>query len=66
MMHTNHIDYRELLTLYRVTDADLRRIEAFGVQAVKRMDELVERWYAWLEGLWPESRNSRTVTGISS
>jgi rsbT co-antagonist protein RsbR len=51
MMHTNHIDYRELLTLYRITDADLRRIEAFGVQAVKRMDELVERWYAWLEVL---------------
>ncbi len=50
-MHTNHIDYRELLTLYRITDADLRRIEAFGVQAVKRMDELVERWYAWLEVL---------------
>jgi rsbT co-antagonist protein RsbR len=51
MMHSNHIDYRELLALYRITEDDLRRIEAFGAQALERMDELVERWYAWLEVL---------------
>lgn len=51
MMHSDHIDYRELLELYRITQDDLRRIETFGVQALERMDELVERWYAWLEVL---------------
>ena len=49
MMHSDHIDYRELLALYRITHDDLRRIGVFGVHALERMDELVERWYAWLE-----------------
>jgi rsbT co-antagonist protein RsbR len=49
MMHSDQIDYRELLVLYRITQEDLRRIGVFGAQALERMDELVERWYAWLE-----------------
>ena len=50
-MHSNQIDYRELLALYRITEDDLRLIQGFGVHAMARMDELVERWYAWLEVL---------------
>jgi rsbT co-antagonist protein RsbR len=50
-MHSNQIDYRELLALYRITEDDLRLIQGFGVRAMARMDELVERWYAWLEVL---------------
>lgn len=42
------LDYKELLELYRISEADLERIRAFGVEALARMDELVDRWYEWL------------------
>ncbi len=51
MTDPGHIDHRELLALYRISAEDLQRIRAFGVQAQQRMEELVERWYSWLEGL---------------
>ncbi|UCC25866.1 MAG: STAS domain-containing protein [Gemmatimonadales bacterium] len=44
-----HLDHRELLELYRISDEDLERIRRFGAEALARMDELVQRWYDWLE-----------------
>jgi rsbT co-antagonist protein RsbR len=44
----NHLDYKELLELYRISEDDLERIRRFGAEALARMDELVERWYEWL------------------
>jgi rsbT co-antagonist protein RsbR len=41
-------DYRELLRLYRIDGEDLAHIRKFGVEATKRMDELVDAWYEWL------------------
>jgi rsbT co-antagonist protein RsbR len=39
----------ELLDLYLITSEDLERIRAFGVLAQPRMQEMVGRWYQWLE-----------------
>lgn len=51
-MNSHHsVDHSDLLELYRLTDADLALIREFGKQAVARMDELVDRWYEWLEKL---------------
>jgi rsbT co-antagonist protein RsbR len=47
----HHIDHRELLEIYRISPDDLALIEKFGEQATARMDELVDRWYEWLETL---------------
>jgi rsbT co-antagonist protein RsbR len=47
--HPTHPDHRELLDLYRIGEEDLERIRSFGELALARMDEIVDRWYAWLE-----------------
>jgi rsbT co-antagonist protein RsbR len=39
----------ELLDLYLITSEDLERIRAFGALAQPRMQEMVGRWYHWLE-----------------
>ena len=40
---------QELLDLYLITTEDLERIRAFGELARPRMQDVVGRWYAWLE-----------------
>jgi rsbT co-antagonist protein RsbR len=43
-----HLDYKQLLELYRISEEDLERIRRFGAVALSRMEELVQRWYEWL------------------
>jgi rsbT co-antagonist protein RsbR len=44
---------RALLELYQVTEQDLDRIRSFGEIALPQLDNMVNRWYAWL-GTQPE------------
>jgi rsbT co-antagonist protein RsbR len=44
-----HLDHKELMQLYRIDEDDLERVRKFGAEALTRMDELVDRWYDWLE-----------------
>jgi rsbT co-antagonist protein RsbR len=48
-MSSHHsVDHRELLELYRITEADIALLRRFGNQALERIDELVDRWYEWM------------------
>jgi rsbT co-antagonist protein RsbR len=40
---------QELLDLYLITSEDLARIRAFGALAQPRMQDMVGRWYQWME-----------------
>lgn len=46
----------ELLALYRLSAADLVRVRNFGHIVLPRIDESIERFYAWMEGTPEYSR----------
>ncbi len=44
-----HREVEALLKLYEITDEDLDRIRSAGELLKDRMNDLVSRWYSWLE-----------------
>jgi rsbT co-antagonist protein RsbR len=40
----------DLLAQYRIGDEDLARVQRFGTVALPRMEDMVDRWYEWLQG----------------
>ena len=45
-----HDTAASILELYRISSDDLKRVREFGKVATEKMDDMVQKWYAWLQG----------------
>jgi rsbT co-antagonist protein RsbR len=46
--HSHGLNATGFLEIYRITPDDLARVASFAEVAVPRMQEMVDKWYAWL------------------